>query len=58
VIVDDLSNQFVTNDVDAVNLQESYGMNSTALTFAGVLIEAAILTDSDEGQQEIQILGD
>jgi len=44
--------------VDAVNLQESFGMNSTALTFAGAFIEAAILIDSDEEQQEIQILGD
>lgn len=37
-------------------MDASFGANSTAMTFAGAKIEAAILTDSDEEVEQIQIL--
>ena len=56
--VDDISNQFTTVDaVPKTGHESSFGANSTAMTFPGVQVEAAILTDSEEGPQEIQIIG-
>ena len=49
--VEDASNQFATHVVPGGardTMEASFGANSTALTFAGVRLEAAILTDSDE----------
>lgn len=54
---DDFSNQYTTHDVGpVVGHESSFGANSTAMTFPGVQVEAAILTDGEEGPQEIQII--
>ena len=58
---DDMSGNFVTSEVQngvGRNTQHSFGTNATQMTFRDVKNEAAILTDSEEGQQQIQITDD
>ena len=48
---DDFTNDMVTSVAQRVHnaSQQSFGANSTAMTFSGALVEAAIHTDSEEG---------